>query len=78
MKVIHAFSKIYPDSEKKLIAVFDDSLYFDFLDYKLISAKQPLQKVGATAFEMLLALMNKETPKEQLATLDVEIIERNI
>lgn len=77
MKVLNAFSNVYKNIENKHIAVFDDSLYFDFLNYNIITARQPLEKVGREAFEVLLHLMNKQKPEKEISILGVELITRH-
>ncbi|MBO5136939.1 MAG: LacI family DNA-binding transcriptional regulator [Spirochaetaceae bacterium] len=68
------FSGISP---KKLgLGVFDDSRIFDFLDFSVTTAKQPLNQIGAMATQLLFEQISGHTPEEKINLLPVEIILR--
>lgn len=64
------------DTRKFGIGVFDDSRIFDFLQWPIITARQPLREIGTTAACMLFSLINGTPPAEQTKCLSVDIILR--
>lgn len=60
----------------QVLGVFDDARIFDFLDFSIISAKQPLQQIGQLAAKILFDLMLDKQPENQVQYLSVNIILR--
>ena len=60
----------------QVLGVFDDARIFDFLDFSIISAKQPLQQIGQLAAKNLFDLMLDKQPENQVQYLSVNIILR--
>ena len=58
------------------LGVFDDSRIFDFLDWPIVTARQPIEKMGTYAAKMLLSIINGMMPEEKLKYFDVEIVLR--
>ncbi len=62
---------------KKLIfGVFDDSKIFDYFDFPIISARQPLKIMGQLAAKNLFDLMLEKEPTKKVEYLSVNIILR--
>lgn len=64
------------DARKFGIGVFDDSRIFDFLNWSIITARQPLEEMGKAATDMLFDIIDGNPPENPLKKLDVEIILR--
>lgn len=62
--------------KKQVLGVFDDARIFDYLDFSIISAKQPLQEIGQLAAKNLFDLMLDKQPEKQVQYLSVNIILR--
>ena len=62
--------------KKQVLGVFDDARIFDYLDFSIISAKQPLQEIGQLAAKNLFDLMFDKQPEKQVQYLSVNIILR--
>lgn len=62
--------------KNSVMGVFDDARIFDYLDFSVITAKQPLQKIGQQAASTLFNLMSEKEPKNQVEFLPVKIILR--
>jgi len=62
--------------KKHVIGVFDDARIFDFFDFSIISAKQPLQQIGQLAAQALYELIENKVPSKLQEDLPVKIILR--
>ncbi len=58
------------------LGVFDDSRIFDFLEWPIVTAKQPIEAMGTAAADMLFNIIDGTPPAEKLKTFDAEIIIR--
>jgi len=58
------------------LGVFDDSRIFDFLEWSIVSARQPIEKMATCAAEILFNIINGTPPQEKCTTFDAEIILR--
>lgn len=56
--------------------VFDDNHIFDFLDFPVITAEQPIKQMGTTAVKLLFEQINGTPPAELIHRLPVNIILR--
>ncbi len=56
--------------------VFDDSRIFDFLDFPIITAKQPIKRLGSTAAQLLFDLIEGTPPAQTVCWLPVDIVLR--
>lgn len=59
-----------------VLGVFDDTRIFDYLDFSIITAKQPLENIGKHAVNLLFDLIKDKKPKKIVEYLPVEIILR--
>lgn len=62
--------------KKKVVGVFDDSRIFDYLDFPIIAAKQPLKEIGEITAKNLFDLMIEKQPYKTVEYLPVKIILR--
>lgn len=58
------------------LGVFDDSRIFDFLDWSIVAARQPIEKMATCAADMLFNIINGTPPQEKYNCFDAEIILR--
>jgi LacI family transcriptional regulator len=58
------------------IGVFDDNRIFDFLDFPIITAKQPLKDMGQKATSILFDIIEGKLPSEKIQFFPVDIILR--
>lgn len=56
------------------LAIFDDSPYLDFLNMKVITAKQPLKEIGKKAAEILFMLLDGKQPKNNIELESIDIV----
>lgn len=77
LEVLDAVKTVKGDTKNFIFAAFDDSHIYDYLNCKIISARQPLENLGKTAAGMLFDLISgKEIPRPNQC-LNVEIINHN-
>lgn len=56
--------------------IFDDNKIFDFLDYPIITAEQPIKKMGTLATQLLFQQLAGNPPTELINRLPVNIVLR--
>lgn len=77
LAVLDAVKTVRGNTENFIFAAFDDSHIYDYLNCKIISARQPLEPLGKTAASMLFDLIaGREIPQPNQC-LNVEIINHN-
>ena len=56
--------------------IFDDNKIFDFLDFPIITAEQPIKQMGTLATKILFDQLAGNPPKEFIHRLPVNIVLR--
>lgn len=76
MDCIDFLKKSGIDLKKIEIASFDDYRFFDYMDIKICSVRQPLESIGQKVTSMLIKLLMQEEVEEIDQVLDVDLIIR--
>lgn len=74
LSVLDAIKAVKGEVTNFIFASFDDSYLYNYLNCKIISARQPLEKLGKTAVNMLFDLISGNEIKNPNQCLNVEII----
>lgn len=76
LNIIETIKKVTHSNDSLGLGAFDDSRYFDLLNVKIITARQPIEMMGKMATRMLYELIEGRTPAKKELFLPVEIIDR--
>ncbi len=74
LAVLDAVKAVKGDVSNFIIAAFDDSRIYDYLNCKIISARQPLELLGKTAATMLFDMIEGKEITQPNQCLNVEIM----
>ena len=74
--VMEALKSSGKDPKSLGLGVFDDNRIFDFLEWSIVSARQPIEKMSTCAAEMLFNIINGTSPQKKHISFEAEIIQR--
>lgn len=75
LNVIEALKSSGRDLKSIGLGVFDDSRIFDFLDWSIVAARQPVENMAQCAAAMLFDIINGNPPEKKYNCFDAEIIQ---
>lgn len=78
LNIFKAAKKLNKNMQHMGLAIFDDSPYLDFLDMKVIIARQPLARVGKKAADILFTQIDGKTPTHHTELESVDIVYRGL